>query len=240
MSFDLNLATLCDHKIFKEVAAVESDRRTIHFGSVLGAVDTVKLYATDNLVPSNMYEIVGDPYQIDVNRNKIIWFKEKWKSITDYFEITYVTLSNVCTKCTGSKYLDDVSYDVKGSLLQTRNEPLLMQNVEKFVVTTINSNPFHLYIGTGLVGLIGKRISNFSFLQSQIISEISRTLQKLQDLQGQYRTIGRVVTEGEVLAVVDSIQVTQDMVDPTIVRADVTVTAQSGKPVQFTQIIRIR
>jgi hypothetical protein len=240
MSFDLNLNTLCDHLVFRELAAVEDDRRTIRFSSTLGAIDTVKLYATDNLVPSSMYEIVSDPNQINVNQDKVIQFKEKWKSPTDYFEITYVTLSNVCTKCVGSKYLDDLSYDVRGGLLQIRNEYLLMQNVEKFVVTTINSNPFHLYVGTGLVGLIGKRISSATFLQSQITAEIGRALQKLQDLQGQYLNTGRAITEGEMLATVDSIQVTQDADDPSIFRAEVTVTAQSGKTVQFTQIIRIR
>jgi hypothetical protein len=240
MSFDLNLATLCDHRVFREIAAVESDRRTIRFQYPLAAVDTVKLYATDNLVPSNMYEIVSDPEQINVNQDKILRFNEKWKSLTDYFEINYVTLSNVCTKCIGSKYLDDLSYDVRGGMLQTRNEHLLMQNVEKFVITTLNSNPFHSFVGTGLVGLIGKRLSNFSFLQSQIIAEISRTLQKLQDLQSQYRSLGRVMTNGEILATVDGIQVEQDIDDPTIVRVTVTVTAQSGKTVQFTQILRIR
>jgi hypothetical protein len=114
-----------------------------------------------------------------------------------------------------------------------------MQNVEKFIVTVINSNPFHPFIGTGLVGLIGKRIANFNFLASQITSEINRTLQKLQDLQSQYQTAGRVVTDGELLASVDDIQAEQDIEDPSIVRVNVTVTAQSGKTVQFTQIIRI-
>lgn len=239
MSFDLNLNTLCDHTIFRELASIEEDRRTIRFSSTLGAIGTVKLYATDNLIPNNLYEIVGDPEQVNINQDKIIRFKEKWKSLTDYFEITYATLANVCTKCTGSKYLDDLSYDVRGGLLKVRDEYLLMQNVEKFIVTTINSNPFHLYVGTGLVGLIGKRISSASFLQSQITAEISRALQKLQDLQSQYLNTGRAVTDGELLATVDSIQVNQDKIDPSIFRVSVTVTAQSGKTVQFTQILRI-
>jgi hypothetical protein len=186
-----------------------------------------------------MYEIVNDPHEIDVNQDRVIRFIEKWRDLSDYFETTYVTQSSFCTKCNGNLYLDDISYDVQKSLLEIRNEHLLMQNVEKFVVTIINSNPFHLFIGTGLVGLIGKRISNFNFLASQITSEINRTLQKLQDLQGQYQMTGRAVTRGELLASVNDVQAVQDTKDPSIVRVNVTVTAQSGKTVQFTQIIRI-
>ena len=240
MSFDLNLNTLCNHLVFRELSFIEDDRRTLRLGSPLGAINSVQIYATENLVPESMYEIVSDPNEIDVNRDKVIRFKEKWRDLSDYFETNYVTLSSFCIKCAGNLYLDDISYNVRKELLEIRNEYLLMQNVEKFIVTIINSNAFHLFIGTGLVGLIGKRISNVNFLTTQITSEINRTLQKLQDLQGQYQMAGRVVTQGELLASVDDIQVVQDTNDPTVVRVTVTVTAQSGKTVQFTQIIRIR
>jgi hypothetical protein len=239
MSFDLNLNTLCDHAVFREMAFVQDDRRTIRLGEPLGAINSVQLYASDNMVPTNMYEVVSAPNEVDLNRDKIIWFKEKWKDLSDFFEINYVTQPSFCVKCAGNNYLDDISYNVRKELLETQNEYLLMQNVEKFIVTILNSNPFHLFIGTGLVGLIGKRISNFNFLSTQITSEINRALQKLQDLQGQYQMAGRTVTQGELLASIDDIQVVQDTNDPSVVRVNVTVSAQSGKTVEFTQIIRI-
>lgn len=239
MSFDLNLTPLCDHKVFRELDLIDTDRKTIRLASPL-ASNTVSIYAVDNLVPSSMYEIVNDPNEIDVNRNKVIFFKDKWKSPSDYFEITYWTLPTFCTKCVGTKYLDDMFFNVRGELSEQRNEYLLMQNVEKWVVTTINSNPFHTYIGTDLIGLIGTRVTNSSFLVTQITAEISRALSKFKDIQSQYQLTGRVVTSGEMLLSVDDITVTQDVVDPTTFRANVTVTAQSGQTVQFTQILRLR
>lgn len=240
MSFDPNLITQCDHLVYKELTGLDIDLRTIRLASPLGSTSNIKVYATDNLISSNMYDIIPDPAEIDINRDKIIKLKNRWQSPGDYFEITYLTISSFCAKCSGSNYLDDLSYNVRGDLFTIRDERLLMQNVEKFVITTINSNPFHTFIGTGLVGLIGNRISNTAFLVSQITSEINRTLQKLKDLQGQYQMTGRAVTPGEMLESVNDIQVTSDVSDPTILRAAISVTAQSGKTVEFTQIIRLR
>lgn len=240
MSFDLNLTTLCDHRIFRELTVIDTDFKTIRLESPMGSTNNVIIYVTDNLLPSNLYEIVDDPDQIDVNRAKMIVFKDKWRSPSDYFEVTYNTIPSYCTKCVGSNYLDDLSYNVRGELLEQRNERLLMQNVEKFVVTRINSNPFQTFIGTGLVGLIGSRITNVNFLITQITSEISRTLQKLQDLQSQYQLTGRTLTSGEILQSVDDISVIQDVNDPTVLRATVKVTAQSGQSVEFTQVLKLR
>ena len=239
MSFDLNLSTQCDHRVFRELALIESDRRTLYLESPLGSVGNIQVYAADNLIPSFMYDIVEDVTQTDLAKRKYIQFKQKWRCLTDYFEIVYNTLLEYCTKCKGYKYLDDISYDVKGGLAEIRNEYLLMQNVEKFVITELNSNPFHVYIGTGLVGLIGKRVTNTTFLTSQMTSEISRTLQKLQELQSQYQQTGRVVTNGELLATVDNINVRQDVDNPSLFWADVSVIAQSGQTVTFSQPIRV-
>jgi len=240
MSFDLNLITRCDHRVYKELTALEDDFRSIRLEKPIGSTDNIRVYAMDNLLSPSLYDIVPDPEQIDVNRDRIIKLKDEWRSPRDYFEITYLTLSSFCAKCSGSNTLDDISYNVRGGLYTIRDEALLMQNIEKFVITTINSNPFHQFIGTGLVGLIGNKIANTSFLVSQITSEITRTLQKLQDLQAQYQMTGRAITPGEMLESVNDIQVTSDEEDPTILRATISVTAQSGKPVQFTQILRLR
>jgi len=240
MSFDLNITSLCNHQVFRELALIDTDRRTIRLEKPMGATSNLEIYATDNFISSDLYEIVQDPLEIDVNRDRVIYFKNKWRSPTDYFEISYTTLPSFCAKCAGSNYLDDPQLNVQGDLLIIRDEYLLMQNVEKFIITAINSNTFHPFIGTNLQGLIGTRISNVSFVISQITAEISRTLQKLQDLQSQYQQTGRAVTTGEMLATINDIQVTQDTNDPSILRANVSVTAQSGQTVEFTQILKLR
>ena len=237
MSFDLNLTTPCDHLIYRELYVLDKDARTIRLVRPVAATATVQVFATDNLIPSTMY-ILEDDNTDPEHKKKIIKFKDKWRSPTDYFEISYTTLSGYCSKCAGVNWFDDISYDVRGNLLTVRDEKLLMQNVEKFTVTKINSNSFHVFIGTGLIDLIGTRISNPNFLIAQITNEESRTLQKLQELQSTYQLTGRIVTPGEMLQSIDNIQVSQDD-DPTMLRMDVSVTAQSGKTVEFTQYLKV-
>ncbi len=239
MSFDLSLATLCDHVVYKELDVIDDDLRTIRLQKPL-ASSKISLFASDNIVPDSMYDIVQDPLTIDVSMSRMIYLKKEWRSTTDFFEITYRTISSYCTKCNGTNNLDDLTFNVKGSLTTTRDEPLLVQNLEKFVVTRLNSNAFHTFIGTGIEGLIGTRLNNVEFLVTQLKSEVTRGLQKLQDLQSQYRLSGRVVTPGEILQSIDNITVTQDVQDPTVFRIDVTVTAESGQTVEFAQFIRLR
>lgn len=241
MSFDLNLTTACDHLVYKELSLLDSTAKILRPDKPIAITATLKLYATENLVPQNMYTIINDPQPppIGEDRLKVIRFKSKWRSPRDYFQICYQTLSGYCAKCAGTNYLDDITYDVRGDAFTIRNERLLMQNVEKFVVTTLGSNAFHDFIGTSLINLIGSRISSVSFLSSQITSEISRTLQKFQSLQSQYKATGRAVTDGEMLQSINSINVTQDVNDPTIFNADVSVSAVSGKTVEFTQRLKV-
>ena len=167
-----------------------------------------------------------------------IYFKDKWKSPDDFFEITYVTVPGFCPKCAGQTSLDDISYDVQGHLKTARNEKLLLQNLEKFTVTELGSNPFHSFVGTTIVALLGEKISDPDFLTTKLIQEINQSLQKLGDLQNQYRQSGRNLTDGEQLESVDNIQVNFDENDPTILRADITVSSKSGKPVSFAQYLK--
>jgi hypothetical protein len=241
MSFDLNLNTTCDHLVYRELQVLGSDRRIIRTDFPIAATNTVKVYATGNLISSSYYIITDDPNPPpDAVGSKVIYFKDKWKALTDYFEINYLSLKNYCTKCVGSGYLDDISYNIRGSLPVLRDEYLLMQNVEKFTITKIKSNPFQSFIGTALESLIGTKITSPSFIITQITAEISRTLRKLQDLQSQYLRQGRPVTNGEILQSIEGITVTQNTTDPTVFEARVIVTAASGKTVEFTQVLKIR
>jgi hypothetical protein len=241
MSFDLNLTTTCNHQVFRELQVIGPDRRLIRTDFPIAATDTVEVYATDNLIPSGYYQLINDPNPSpESTQSKIISFKDKWKAMTDYFEISYLTLTSYCTKCIGSGYLDDISYNIRGDLPVLRDEFLLMQNVEKFVITRLGSNPFQSFIGASLEDLIGTKVTSPSFLISQITSEITRSLKKLQDMQAQYKQTGRPVTNGELLQAIESITVTQNQADPTIFEAKVVVSAVSGKTVEFTQVLKIR
>ena len=236
MSFDLNLNTACNHEIFRELSLIDSTRHILRLDKPLAVTASLSVYATDNLIPASMYTIIDDPQH---NGNKVISFKQKWKSPTDYFETTYYTIAQYCPKCVNTNYLDDITYDVRGDLIENRDETLLLQNAEKFTITNMGSNVFYTFIGTSLVSLIGSKVSNPSFMISQITSEISRAFQKFKDIQSQYQLTGRAMTPGETLKTVNNIQVTQDLNDPTIMRAQVDLEAVSGKTVTYVQYLKI-
>lgn len=239
MSYDLNIATVCDHKVYREPVSLASDRKTIKFTKPL-ASSNLDLYASDDLVPKTEYTILFDSAQPPQSKtNKMIVFRNKWKAVEDYFEISYQTLSPYCPKCVGMDQIDDISYDIRGNLLLNRNESLLLQNVEKFTVTDLQSNAFHPFIGTGLVGLLGQRITNQAYITSKVTQEITSTLTVFQDLQRQYMSAGRTMTVGEILDAILSIKVNFDAADPSILRADIAIRARSGKTVNFSQFLKI-
>lgn len=239
MSYDLNLNTICNHKIFRELTLLSSDRRSIRMSKPLASATNLQLFASNDLVPKTLYTIVYDPTSQTLEQNRMVYFKQKWGSFSDYFEITYITYKESCSKCMGRTILDDISYDVKGQLVLARNEKLLLQNMEKFTVTQLGSNPFHDFIGTSLVALLGEKISDPDFLTNKIIQEINQSLTKFSDLQDQYRNAGRSLTDGEQLDSIDDIQVLFDEDDPTILRTDVTASAKSGKTVNFSQFLQL-
>lgn len=240
MSFDLNLATVCNHTVYKELADLGSDRKSIRVSKPIASINTLKLYASDSLVPKTSYVIVYDPNTITVNQPRMIYFKKKWRSTEDFFSVTYITTSDNCPKCAGLDKIDDISYDIRGSLVVARDEKLLLQNVEKFTVTEINSNPFHRYIGTSLVSLLGEKLIDPNYTSIKITQEISETLNKFKDMQNQYVLSGRVTTDGEILETVENINVTQDTEDPTILLATVRLRAKSGKSVDYAQYLKIQ
>lgn len=239
MSYDLVLATVCDHRIYKERVTLESDRKTMRLSKPM-ASSNLDVYASDDIVSKTSYIIIDDPVETTgVNVNRMVYLKEKWKSPEDFFDINYVTLKNFCPKCAGNDQIDDISYDIQGNLNLVRNERLLLQNVEKFTITELQSNPFHLFVGTGLVKLIGQRVSNQSYITTKVTQEISTTLQVFKDLQRQYVAAGRTMTPGESLDVIESVKVIFDAQDPSILRADVAIRAKSGRTVNFSQFMKI-
>lgn len=235
MSFDLNLQTICNHKVYKERVTLGDDQKSLRVSKPLAA-SVLDVYASDNLVPKTYYSIVDDP---ESSQARKILFKKKWRSVEDYFDITYITLKNYCPKCVGLDVIDDISLNVRGDVYTLRNENLLMQNLEKFTVTELQSNPFQVFIGTNLVKLIGQRVVDTGYLTSRITTEVTGTLQVLKSLQNQYKAAGRAVTDGELLDTINLVKVTFDPVDPSILRVDVSVRAVSGKSVDYTQLLKV-
>ncbi len=238
MSYDLNITAVCDHRIYRELVTLEDDRRSIRLSKPLSS-SNIDLYASENLVPKTAYTIIYDPLTTTINQPRMIYLKNRWRQTEDYFEVVYITFKGFCPKCAGLEVIDDVQYDIRGHLKQIRNENLLLQNLEKFTVTEIQSNAFHTFIGTSLTKLLGQRITDVSFISSKVTQEINSTLEVLKSLQDQYVSTGRVTTDGELFDTIESVRVRFDESDPTILRTDVTVLAKSGQNVDFTQYLQL-
>jgi len=174
-----------------------------------------------------------------VQQPRMVYLKKKWPSVEDYFEVNYITLRSYCPKCAGLQFLDDIEYNIRGELITVRNEELLLQNLEKFTVTEKQSNPFHSFIGTFLVKLLGQKIIDSSYFSTKITQEVSATLDVLKSLQDQYVISDRPVTNGELLDSIQNIQIKFDPEDPTIIRTDISVTAKSGRTVDYTQYLQL-
>jgi len=239
MSFDLNLPTTCKHKIYRELVELGQDKRTIRTAQPIASAGTVQLYASEVLIDDSLYSIIDDPEAIDVYKPRLIKFKSAWRAVEDYWEVCYVTLSGYCPICAGLKVIDDISLNVRGTLYLSRDERLLLQNLEKFVVTELGSNPFHSFVGTSIVSLLGEKANDRGFLTNRITQEINASLNRLKEMQGQYKKTGRPVTVGEQLDAVESVKVAFDYSDPTILRADITARAVSGKTVTFEQFLQL-
>jgi hypothetical protein len=237
MSFDLNLNTVCNHRIYREVTELDTDLRSLRLSQPLAA-SNVEVFASNNPIPESYYKIIYDPQTLNIQQPRLIFLNKKWRALEDYFEVNYVTLTGFCPKCIGLSQLDDISYDVRGSLYCVRNEKLLLQNMEKFTVTEVKSNPFHLFVGTSLVSMLGQKIRDMSYISAKITQEINTTLNILKDLQSQYQYTGRPVTSGEILDQVLSVKVNFDKQDPTILRVDVDARAQSGQSVYYSQYLK--
>lgn len=241
MSYDLKLPALCDHRIYWEIGLLDTDLRSLRVSKpIIASKLTVRM--SGNIVPESQYILVYDvDYQAPVgDTRRKIYFKQELKASDDFFEIKYITDALNCPKCAGMKGLDDIQYSNLGTFKLARDEYLLMQNVEKYVVTEIGSNIFHNWIGSGLIDLIGSRIMDPNYLKSKITQEINATLSKFKKMQQEYITTGRPVSDGEMLDTVDMVSVTPYNDDPTVLEVVVTVTALSGKSVDFTQYLQFK
>jgi len=241
MSYDLKIPALCDHRIYWELGTIDTDLRSLRVSKpIVSSTLTVRM--SGNIVPESQYILVNDMNSQAVTGDirRMIYFKQELKAIDDFFEVKYLTNSSNCPKCAGMKGLDDIQYDNLGELREARDEYLLMQNVEKYVVTEIGSNVFHNWLGSGLIDLIGTRIMDANYMRSKITQEINATLNKFKTMQQEYITTGRPITDGEQLDTIDMVAVTQSANDPTVLEVVVTVTAVSGKTVDFTQYLQFK
>ena len=149
---------------------------------------------------SSGWTLINDPNNLTQTQfpNRLIVFDAPLPSGTDFVEINYTTVRQMCRRCGGTGVESDWRYDVDGDIITVADEDLLIQELLKDFFTTIGSNPFHTWYGTNLLDTIGKKLTTGGFVQNLIVSDIYQAFNRWQQIkQQQEQNVGQTVTDKE-------------------------------------------
>ncbi len=239
MSQDYKIQNKCDHLINWEAEVLQSDRRTLYLSYPLGARDSLSI-RMNNIVLNKIsfYSVTTLPnVATGIFSKTFIRFNNPTKLYNPLIEAKYTTLSTYCPKCAGVNYLDDIIYGPDKDVVMAQDEVLLIQTLEKFIVTEVNSNPYHTWVGTSIGDLVGTKITDISYLKTNIYNNVKKAVDNLKTVQAQYSKSGRVTTLGELFGDLIAIDVTQSTADPSTILVTVKFSAQSGRVLLFEQLV---
>jgi len=197
-TLDLSVRKICKHQVKKEKQAIEPDGKTIRLDRPVSSKSSIKLYINGYEIPKNQYSVVEDELGVTLDKVKIVLKNPRKSYLDDVVEIDYNTTVSNCRMCHGRGELDDLNTSTAKSLIFISDRDKLRQDIDKIIVTVLNSNPFHQWYGTLLTEYIGKKISNLDRLRRRITIEVQDALEKLKDLQRQQETY-QSLSDGEVL-----------------------------------------
>lgn len=236
MSYDSKIQNKCDHRVLWEQSTLGTDLKTIPLTRPVAAVSSVALRINNVVVETNQYSVSTVRGSLSLTLTSSILMRYIVKDWQPLVEVNYITYANNCPKCVGINTVDDIVYTASGDFKMVSKEYLLLQTVEKAIITKVTTNPFHDWYGTGLHSLIGSKITDMSFLRTKIIDQISNAIEKVKTVQKQYVSANRKVDPGELFGQLLSLTV-DPTEDPTMVAVAVVFTAQSGQTLEYSQLI---
>lgn len=219
MSYELKLEHLCTHLVVDELATLESDLRTIKtLRPIANSQVEIKLNGVlieDPSVDAYGFVLVRDEGSLDPTQRKIM-FRRMRRSTHEYYQVTYYTRASECRRCHGLRVEQDYRFDDNGVVVKVYNEQKLAQDVRKIVLTELGSNQFHKWYGTSIVGLLGSKITNASFIRAKMESDIRTALRRYSDTQRlQERAAPGTVDPRERFGSILQLEVQQDAIEPT-------------------------
>lgn len=211
-------------KIFLEPAQDDTSGFDIATGhSVLGFRNRYESVGAQ-VIPA--WAVENRPRTIPPLQPGQIRFREPLTSFNNYFEVTYTTSREVCPRCHGLGIEYDFRPDITGDPDIVENEELLLQMVEKIILTILGSDPFAPWYGTDLISLVGTKATDF--IRREMRRQIVSALSVLQNIQAQQQRV-QEVTSGEFLASVDQVNVVQAFdVSPSLFLVEVRFSTRSG------------
>lgn len=185
------------------------------------------------LVPA--WGLVKDPSSEDPGA-RLIRFGEQLRTVDDLILIDYYTDATRCRRCHNLRVEYDFTQDATGKVPMLQDEDLLLQEVEKIILTIRGSNIFHTWYGTRLVDLIGQKGGLGQATTMAISQEISNTLRRYREVKAQQSKLQRV-TDKEFLLRILSLDVRQNDLDPTMFQIDLAVQNKANEVVNITRNI---
>lgn len=238
MSIDFKIQNKCDHLINWEEADLQTDLRSIYVNYPIAATASLKVRINFIDVPSADYKVIPREVLGATTPPLYIKMNERIRHNTPLIETTYTTYSKYCPKCRSVNVLDDPVLNVDGGIRTVRNEVLLVQNVEKYIITQLSSNLFHKWLGTELHNIVGSKIFDQEYTRSQIVEQVNSAITKLQNVQRQALAAEVDLTNGELFDKLISIDL-EPTDDPTMVLVIVVFTAKSGKTLEYNQFLEL-
>ena len=236
MSYDIKLQNYCDHKILWARAQLETDRKTVYLPYPIASTASLIVRVNGKDTPSSSYVVktVRKPLSLVLISN--IEFYSKIKHYNPIIELFYVTFPENCPKCLNVKTVDDFSFTGNGDYEVISKELLLLQQVEKVIITKISSNYFHTWYGTDLHSLVGTKINDRVLMNTRIKEQINNAIEKLKSVQDQMQASGRKFDPGELFGKLLNIAI-EDTEDPSMVLVTVTFTSKSGSSIEYSQYL---
>jgi hypothetical protein len=167
-----------------------------------------------------------------------IEFLNKIKHFDPIIEVNYVSIADTCPKCLNVKTVDDMVINGNGDIEVISKEILLLQQVEKIIVTKLSSNNFHSWYGTDLHTLIGTKIFDRDLLYTRIREQISSAIEKLRTIQKQMMASGRKFDPSELFGKLLKIEI-EETEDPSMILVTVHFTSQSNTPIEYSQYLAL-
>lgn len=197
-----------------------------------------RAYRGQQAVPS--WSLIRDPASLSIYPGRLIVFDQPVRGTNDYFEINYVTRREECRRCGGTGVENDWRYDTQGEVIKVRNSDLLSQETLKVTYTVKGSNPFHLWYGTGLVEMIGRKISDRGLMQNLVLSDIQDAFRRWQSIKKQQEeVVGQFVSDSEYPFRLLVVNLEGDDNDPTILYVNAFIQNRSNEPIQITRGLRL-
>jgi phage baseplate assembly protein W len=236
---DIKIQSRCDHSILYEGLTLQPDRVSFLPSLPIASQGSVILYRFGNVVPQTSYSFRQSQQLVYENKYLKIVLNEPELYTDPVYNITFTTYLQYCPKCLGTEYVDDIHEDSPGIVSLVSGGAQLVQLVEKTIITTMGSNTYYKWAGSGVRTLIGSKITDFQVLSSEIEAKVRQALDNLRTIQLKHQAINPVVSGDEVLGTVEKVIATQDTLDQTIINLFVQYTSQSGANYDYSQVLEL-